>query len=214
MTERGKKDMISNERSIKKLQEDTMPKENKKELIIREALKLFSEKGFAAVSMRDLAESVGISVSTIYHYYESKQALVRDMIELANELTAKARDSFFRILSGTEEVECEPFVRAGVMYVTAYLRHEQIDPLLRMLESERFHEPAAEEAWQKMMFTDPIAQEIKVFELLAARGEIRETDAERLAGEYHGIIMLGYFTGDTDRMARNLTAFYHRVFSD
>ena len=48
-----------------------MPKENKKELIIREALKLFSEKGFAAVSMRDLAESVGISVSTIYHYYES-----------------------------------------------------------------------------------------------------------------------------------------------
>ena len=42
-----------------------MPKENKKELIIREALKLFSEKGFAAVSMRDLAESVGISVSTI-----------------------------------------------------------------------------------------------------------------------------------------------------
>ena len=191
-----------------------MPKENKKELIIREALKLFSEKGFAAVSMRDLAESVGISVSTIYHYYESKQALVKDMIELANELTAKARDSFFRILSGTEKVECEPFVRAGVMYVTAYLRHEQIDPLLRMLESERFHEPAAEEAWQKMMFVDPIAHEAKVFELLAARGEIRETDADRLAGEYHGIVMLGYFTGDTDRMARDLTAFYNRVFKD
>ena len=124
-----------------------MPKENRKELIIREALKLFSERGFAAVSMRDLAESVGISVSTIYyHYYESKQALVRDMIVRADELTAKARDSFFRILSSTEKVECEPFVRAGMMYVTAYLRHEQIDPLLRMLESERFHEPAAEEA--------------------------------------------------------------------
>ena len=191
-----------------------MPRENKKDLIIQEALKLFSEKGFAAVSMRDLAESVGISVSTIYHYYESKQALAQDMIARANELTAKARDSFFRILSGTEKVEREPFVHAGVMYVTAYLRHEQIDPLLRMLESERFHEPAAEEAWQQMMFADPIAHEAKVFELLAARGEIRETDAERLAGEYHGIIMLGYFTGDTDRMARDLTAFYNRVFAN
>ena len=190
-----------------------MPKENKKELIIREALKLFSEKGFAAVSMRDLAESVGISVSTIYHYYESKQALVRDMIVRADELTAKARDSFFRILSGTEKVECEPFVQAGMMYVTAYLRHEQIDPLLRMLESERFHEPAAEETWQRMMFVDPIAHEAKVFELLASRGELRETDADRLAGEYHGIVMLGYFTGDTERMARNLTAFYNRVFA-
>ena len=191
-----------------------MPKENRKELIIREALKLFSEKGFAAVSMRDLAESVGISVSTIYHYYESKQALVRDLIVQADELTAKARDSFFRVLNSTEKVECEPFVRAGVMYVTAYLRHEQIDPLLRMLESERFHEPAAEEAWQRMMFADPIAHETKVFELLAGRGEIRETDADRLAGEYHGIVMLGYFTGDTDRMARDLTAFYNRVFTD
>ncbi len=191
-----------------------MPKENRKELIIREALKLFSEKGFAAVSMRDLADSVGISVSTIYHYYESKQALVRDMIIRANELTARARDSFFRILSSTEKVECEPFVHAGMMYVTAYLRHEQIDPLLRMLESERFHEPAAEETWQKMMFADPIAHEAKVFELLASRGEILETDADRLSGEYHGMIMLGYFTGDTDRMARDLAAFYSRVFTD
>lgn len=190
-----------------------MPRENRKELIIQEALKLFSEKGFAAVSMRDLAESVGISVSTIYHYYPSKQDLAQDMIARANELTAKARDSFFRILSGTEKVECEPFVRAGVMYVTAYLRHEQIDPLLRMLESERFHEPAAEEAWQRMMFTDPIAHEAKVFELLGARGEIKETDEDRLAGEYHGIVMLGYFTGDTDRMARELAAFYNRVFN-
>ena len=191
-----------------------MPRENRKELIIQEALKLFSEKGFAAVSMRDLAESVGISVSTIYHYYPSKQDLAQDMIARANELTAKARDSFFRILSGTEKVECEPFVRAGVMYVTAYLRHEQIDPLLRMLESERFHEPAAEEAWQRMMFTDPIAHEAKVFELLGARGEIKETDEDRLAGEYHGIVMLGYFTGDTDRLARDLTDFYHRGFTD
>ena len=191
-----------------------MPKENKKEQIIREALKLFSEKGFAAVSMRDLAGSVGVSVSTIYHYYESKQALVRDMIVRADELTAKARDSFFRILSSTEKVECEPFVRAGVMYVTAYLRHEQIDPLLRMLESERFHEPAAEEAWQRMMFAGPMAHEAKVFELLAGRGEIRDTDADRLAGEYHGIVMLGYFTGDTDRLSRDLTAFYNRVFTD
>ena len=190
-----------------------MPRENRKELIIQEALKLLSEKGFAAVSMRDLAESVGISVSTIYHYYPSKQDLAQDMIARANELTAKARDSFFQILNSTVKVECEPFVRAGMMYVTAYLRHEQIDPLLRMLESERFHEPAAEEAWQRMMFSDPIAHEAKVFELLAARGEIRETDVDRLAGEYHGIVMLGYFTGDTDRMARELTAFYNRVFN-
>ena len=189
-----------------------MPKENRKEQIIQEALKLFSEKGFAAVSMRDLAESAGISVSTIYHYYESKQALFQDMIVRANALTDRARDAFFQVLNRTEKVERDPFVHAGMMFVTVYLRDERIDPLLRMLESERFHEPAAQEAWQQMLFTVPIAHETKVFELLAARGEIRETDASRLAGEYHGIVMLGYFTGDTERLAGALSAFYSRVF--
>lgn len=191
-----------------------MAKENSKETIIREALKLFAEKGFAAVSMRDLAEAVGISASTIYHYYDSKQTLFRDMIREANELTGKARDSFFRILADTEKVECEPFVRAGVMFVTAYLRNERIDPLLRMLESERFHDADADESWQRMLFTDPIEHETKVFEMLAARGDIRETDAAKLAGEYHGIVMLGYFTGDTGRMAQSLEEFYARTFTE
>ncbi len=189
-----------------------MAKENTKETIIREALKLFAEKGFAAVSMRDLAEAVGISASTIYHYYESKQALFQDMIRQANELTAQARDAFFRMLGETEKVEREPFVRAGVLFATAYLRNAKIDPLLRMLESERFHDADADESWRKMMFDDPIEHETKVFEMLAARGDIRESDAAKLAGEYHGIIMLGYFTGDTGRLMKALEDFYTRIF--
>ena len=189
-----------------------MAKETTRDLIIQNALKLFAEKGFAAVSMRDLAEAVGISASTIYHYYESKQVLFRDMVRLTEELTARARDSLFRILDSTEKVEREPFVHAGVMCATAYLRHEKIDPLLRMLESERYHDPAAEEVWRKLVFADPIAHETRVFEVLAERGEIRNRDAAALAGEYHGIIMLGYFTGDTERMAAALAAFYDRVF--
>ena len=99
------------------------------------------------------------------------------------------------------------------MFATAYLRHEQIDPLLRMLESERYHDPAAEETWRKLVFTAPIDHETKVFEMLAERGEIRNGDAAALAGEYHGIVMLGYFTGDTERMAGALGAFYDRVFT-
>ena len=189
-----------------------MSRENKKNLIMREALRLFAQKGFDAVSMRDLADAAGISVSTIYHYYESKQALFQDMIRQANALTEKSRDEFLRVLSQTEKVEREPFVQAGVLFVTGYLRHEKIDPLLRMLESERFHDAEAEASWQRILFSDPITHETKVFDMLAARGEIGEEDAEKLAGEYHGIVTLGYFTGDLDRMANALRAFYDRCF--
>ena len=189
-----------------------MSKENKRDLIIQEALKLFSQRGFDAVSMRDLADAVGISVSTIYHYYESKQALFQDMIRQANALAEQSRDAFLRVLDQTEKVEREPFVRAGALFVTGYLRHEKIDPLLRMLESERFHDAEAESTWQRILFSDPMAHEAKVFELLIVRGEISAGDAEKLAGEYHGIVALGYFTGDLDRMVDALGAFYDRVF--
>ena len=160
----------------------------------------------------EISEAVGISASTIYHYYESKQALFQDMIRQANELTAQARDAFFRVLGETEKVEREPFVRAGVLFATAYLRNAKIDPLLRMLESERFHDADADESWRKMLFDDPIEHETKVFEMLAARGDIRESDAAKLAGEYHGIIMLGYFTGDTGRLMKALENSYTRIF--
>lgn len=190
-----------------------MIKANKKDLIIQEAMRLFSEKGFAAVSMRDLADAAGIKASTIYYYYESKQALFQDMIEQANALTNKLKDTFLRVLNQTGKVEREPFIQAGVRLVTGYLFNERIDPLLRMLESERFHDAAAETSWQKMLFTDPMDHETKVFEILAARGEIMETDAAKLAAEYHGIVMLGYFTGDHDRMVDALGTFYDRLFN-
>ena len=190
-----------------------MAKDNKKEEIMREALRLFSEKGFAAVSMRDLAEAAGIRASTIYYYYESKQALFQDMIGQADALTAGYRAGFLRALDRTEKVEREPFIQAGIRLITGYLHNEKIAPLIRMLESERFHDPAAEESWKRMLFTVPIDHETKVFEMLVARGAVRETDAAALAGEYHGIVMLGYFTGDHGRMAEALGAFYDRVFS-
>ena len=44
--------------------------------IITEAIKLFSVKGFSAVSTRDIARTVGMNIASIYYYYESKEALL------------------------------------------------------------------------------------------------------------------------------------------
>ena len=42
---------------------------------------LIAQKGFSAVSMRDIAKKVGIQMSSIYYYYESKGALLEDILE-------------------------------------------------------------------------------------------------------------------------------------
>lgn len=51
-------------------------KGSKKELILRRAAAMFREKGFAATSMRDLAEMVGIEAASLYNHIRSKNEIL------------------------------------------------------------------------------------------------------------------------------------------
>ena len=56
-----------------------MPKDTK-HLLRAEAVRLFAERGYSAVSMRDLAEAVGMRQGGIYNHFASKQALLADLM--------------------------------------------------------------------------------------------------------------------------------------
>lgn len=53
-----------------------------RERIRNEAAALFREKGFNGTSMADLAAEVGITKSSLYHHFPSKQALLAEIVEL------------------------------------------------------------------------------------------------------------------------------------
>src|SRR5689334_25415489 len=44
--------------------------------ILVHATNVFHEKGYAAASMRDLSRASGVSLSGLYHYFESKEELL------------------------------------------------------------------------------------------------------------------------------------------
>ena len=48
-----------------------------REKILDEALTLFSEKGFEGTTVRDIASAVGITASSLYKHFESKDAISR-----------------------------------------------------------------------------------------------------------------------------------------
>ena len=48
--------------------------------ILATASRLFYEHGYAATSIRDLAEAVGISSSTMYHHFKNKQDVLHAII--------------------------------------------------------------------------------------------------------------------------------------
>ena len=49
--------------------------------VLDKAATLFAAKGFAATSLKDVADAVGLSRSSIYYYYPNKDALLAALIE-------------------------------------------------------------------------------------------------------------------------------------
>jgi len=56
-------------------------KSAKKELILATAAAMFREKGFAASSMRDLAEKIGIEAASLYNHIHSKAQILEEIID-------------------------------------------------------------------------------------------------------------------------------------
>ncbi|MBI1344401.1 MAG: TetR family transcriptional regulator [Terrimonas sp.] len=54
----------------------TKRRSSKKEVILTKAAQMFREKGFAATSMRDLAERVGIEAASLYNHIKSKNEIL------------------------------------------------------------------------------------------------------------------------------------------
>ncbi len=62
--------------------------ETRKDEIIKTAAKLFKEKGYSAVTMRDLATEMGMKAASLYNHINSKQQILKEIIiSLAEEFT-------------------------------------------------------------------------------------------------------------------------------
>ena len=61
--------------------------------ILDEAARLFLERGYAEASLRDIAEAVGVRAATIYHHFESKDALLGEVLDRGIDLIADTLDT-------------------------------------------------------------------------------------------------------------------------
>lgn len=106
--------------------------------IERAAVRLFAERGYAAVSMRAIAEHVGIQVGALYNHFATKQdILLAIMMDHLEELLGEWEELYDEAVDPL--VNLETFVRFHVRYHMN--RHDDVFISfmeLRSLEDENF----------------------------------------------------------------------------
>ena len=122
-----------------------MGKNNTKQVILNESLKLFAIKGFDGVSVRDIAGKVGIKQSSLYKHFENKQAIFNSLLDYMSEYYEKKMSSLNVPLGELEDV-AKQYENSGseilyeickAIFIESYSDEKEIQ-FRRMLTIEQF----------------------------------------------------------------------------
>jgi AcrR family transcriptional regulator len=116
-----------------------------RELILEAAVKTFAEKGLAGSSVRDIARQARLRVSSLYHYFPSKEALHREVQE---RWTNDIRNLVLGILSRGLDLRESSREMIGQLfdYFVEHRDHARLSCRMN-LEGVNLHDAASDSRW-------------------------------------------------------------------
>jgi AcrR family transcriptional regulator len=134
---------------------------NSKEKILIKAKKLFSEKGFAEVSMRNLAKALNLSVAAIYHHFPNKNALYLETVQYAFTDKEKVLSDIWLQQTSAEQ-KLELFVHSLVLLLVSDAEfHRLIQREILSANPERMKLLAEDVFNEQFCFLRSLMKEIK-----------------------------------------------------
>lgn len=92
-------------------------KEARPEEILEAALELFTEKGFSATRITDVARQAGISKGTLYLYFENKEAIFRAVVQEMIAPQLEREEALVEAYQGPTEVLLREMIHDWWQYI-------------------------------------------------------------------------------------------------
>lgn len=168
---------------------------NTKEKIFDVSLDLFSKKGYDSVSLREIAEEVGIKKSSIYSHYPSKEAILMDIFEYFTDLFEydELLNSNELILSEDNDVLLENpelFYHMGSEAIKSMFSEERNLKIWKLIFIQMHHNENIRLFFQNEILIKPLEFWIGFFTILKEKGIIRnDCNPQLLAKEYYSFPM-------------------------
>lgn len=176
-----------------------------KATIIAAAAELFLEKGFDALSMRQVAARIGYSATTIYHHFLNKEDLLKAVLD-------SAFASFEKEMRSAVEAEMEPSRKMGALG-KAYVRFGVAHPVHYQLMFQRFLTSSEEDCSICSSRSQSYCLLHQGVLLGIEQGWLPGADPRALTdwmwATVHGLVMLGIteFRGDPARLEAAMALF-------
>jgi AcrR family transcriptional regulator len=193
---------MKNQTTKKSPKNENKAKKPTKEKIFDVSLDLFSQKGFDAVSVREIAREVGIRESSIYNHYKSKEAILDAIIDyFMSELTSSSppEDEMEKLME-TPEL----FFELGAKAFIGRMSAPKTEKIWRIISIELYHNEKIREFFKKELLEVPLVSWEEIFTKMMERGVIKQVDSKVLAYEYFSFaiyLLFEYFVlnyEDTD----------------
>ena len=165
-----------------------------KEKIMDVALHMFSERGYEAVSIRDICGEVGIKESTLYYHFKNK-------MDILDSLITKFKEHIEGLLIHIDEMPSGKTKKKNAgskdiidsYMMDSYLFDPFCNLMIRLMMIEQFHNEEMRALYEKTMFTDPYDIYLRVFRMLATKGTFPESQVDAIVRRYHAYMtMLTY----------------------
>lgn len=163
-----------------------------KQKIFNAALELFSDNGYTASSIRDICKVVGIKESTVYYYYENKQAILDAMrdkfVESVSGLTKNLQEAMF----GINTVFRPAVFAVGDCLLEKLFFDDFNIKFIRILTLEQGCNEELRKLYHEWVFEMPIRVCSQLLEQLTDKGFLQDLDSSYLAICYYSPIFFCY----------------------
>lgn len=168
-----------------------MKQEDTKQLILEQALALFSARGYDAVTVGDIARAVGIKAPSLYNHFPGKQAIFDALVDAtAAQYEADTGRIDIHVQNVQKDIPIFTAITADALFekvrqiFTYSLHDETIGRFRRMMTIEQFRSPELAALYSERYVERLLRYHAGIFRALIAAGEICAEDPDGLALQY------------------------------